>query len=165
MFSAGGPVVGQTLGHYHIESKLGEGGMGIVYSARDTRLDRLVAIKVLRPEAVASTKRKKRFVQEAKSASALNHPNIITIYEIDQHDGCDYIVMEYVAGQPLDRLLGRSRLSLREALPYAIQIAGALAAAHEAGIVHRDLKPGNVVVGEKGQVKLLDFGLAKLTEP
>ena len=158
-------MVGQTLSHYHIESKLGEGGMGVVYCARDTRLDRLVAIKVLRPDAVVNPERKKRFVQEAKSASALNHPNIITIYDIDQHDGCDYIVMEYVAGQPLDRLLGRSRLSLREALPYAIQIAGALAAAHEAGIVHRDLKPGNVVVTEKGQVKLLDFGLAKLTEP
>src|SRR5437867_205398 len=138
--------------------------MGVVYRARDAHLDRLVAIKVLRPDAVANPERKKRFVQEAKSASALNHPNIITIYDIDQHDGRDYIAMEYVAGQPLDCLLGRGGFSLREALPCAIQIADALAAAHEAGIVHRDLKPGNIMVTEKGQVKLLDFGLAKLTE-
>jgi len=99
-------MTGQTLGHYRLEALLGEGGMGVVYRARDLHLDRPAAIKVLRPDAVTNPERRKRFVQEAKSASALNHPNIITIYDIDQHDGRDYIAMEYVAGQPLDRLLG-----------------------------------------------------------
>jgi serine/threonine protein kinase/tetratricopeptide (TPR) repeat protein len=158
-------VIGQTLGHYRIEEKLGEGGMGVVYRARDTHLDRLVAIKVLRPDAVANPERKRRFVQEAKSASALNHPNIIHIYDISNDDGADYIAMEYVAGQPLDRLLGPSGLPRTDALKYATQVADALAAAHEAGIVHRDLKPANVMVTGKGHVKLVDFGLAKLTEP
>ena len=108
--------------------------------------------------------RKRRFVQEARAASALNHPNIITIYEIDQADGADFIAMEFVAGKALDRLIPRKGLRLNEALNYAIQVADALAAAHAAGIVHRDLKPGNMMVNESGCVKVLDFGLAKLTE-
>jgi serine/threonine protein kinase len=158
-------MIGRTISHYRIEEKLGEGGMGVVYKARDAHLDRPVAIKVLPPERVADAERKRRFVQEAKAASALNHPNIITIYDIDSFEGADFIAMEYVAGQSLDRLIGHQGLALREALRCAIQIADALAAAHEGGIVHRDLKPGNVMVTEKGQVKLLDFGLAKLAEP
>jgi serine/threonine protein kinase/tetratricopeptide (TPR) repeat protein len=157
-------VIGQTLGHYILEEKLGEGGMGVVYRARDTHLDRLVAIKVLRPDTLANPERKRRFIQEAKSASALNHPNIITVYDISNDGGIDYIAMEYVAGQSLDRLLGLNGLPLAAALQYSAQVADALAAAHEAGIVHRDLKPGNLVVSDKGRVKLLDFGLAKLTE-
>ena len=157
-------MVGQTIAHYEITEKLGEGGMGVVYKARDTHLDRFVAIKVLPPEKVAYPERKRRFVQEAKSASALNHPNIITIYDIDQADGIDYIAMEYAAGKRLDRLIPRHGMPLSEALKYAVQIADALAAAHGAGIVHRDLKPGNVMVTDKSQVKVLDFGLAKLTE-
>ena len=132
--------------------------------ARDSRLDRFVAIKVLPPELMADPDRKKRFVQEAKAASRLNHPNIITIHDIGQVDGLDYIAMEYVAGKTLDELIPRKGMPLKEALPIAIQIADALAAAHGAGIVHRDLKPGNVMVAEGGQVKVLDFGLAKLTE-
>jgi serine/threonine protein kinase len=158
-------MIGQTLGHYRIEAKLGKGGMGVVYRARDTRLERPVAIKVLAAEAVASPERKKRFVQEARAASALNHPNIVHIYDIDQIDGVDFIAMEYVPGHTLaDRMSGRA-LPLVETLKYAVQIADALARAHAAGIVHRDLKPANVMVGEDGRVKLLDFGLAKLVEP
>ncbi len=155
-------MIGQTLGHYRIESKLGEGGMGVVYRAVDTRLDRPVALKVLRADAMANPERKKRFVQEAKAASALNHPNIITIYDIGTADGTDFIAMEFVRGQTLDRLIGRKGLRLQEALSYAAQMADALAAAHAAGITHRDLKPGNVMVTESGLVKLLDFGLAKV---
>jgi len=158
-------MIGQTLAHYRIESKLGEGGMGVVYKARDTHLERPVAIKVLSAEAVANPERKKRFVLEARAASALNHPNIITVHDIDTVNGIDFIAMEYVPGATLGECIGRRGLRLVETLKYAIQIADALAAAHAAGIVHRDLKPANVMVTEKGSVKLLDFGLAKLTEP
>src|ERR1035438_2941322 len=161
-------MIGQTLGHYRIDSKLGEGGMGVVYRAFDTHLDRAVAIKVLRPDAIASPERKRRFVQEAKSASALNHPGIIHIYDIDTAnlpDGpTDFIAMEFVPGKTLGQCIGKSGLSLKDTLKYGIQIADALARAHAAGIVHRDLKPANVIVTGDGRVKLLDFGLAKLTE-
>src|SRR5215831_10605555 len=158
------PMIGQMLGHYRIEAKLGEGGMGVVYRAFDTHLDRSVAIKILRVDATTSPERKRRFVQEAKAASALNHPNIVHIYDISSSDGTDFIAMEFVAGKTLDQLIGKSGLSLKDTLKYAIQIADALGRAHSAGIVHRDLKPGNIIVGEDGRVKLLDFGLAKLTE-
>ncbi len=157
-------MVGRTLSHYKILEKLGEGGMGEVYRARDTRLDRTVAIKVLRPEALSNPDRKRRFEQEAKSASALNHPNIITIHDIDTADGVEFIVMEYVDGHPLDRLIAGGALTLAQALDYAVQTAAALAAAHEAGIVHRDVKPANLLVARQGYVKVVDFGLAKLTE-
>jgi Tol biopolymer transport system component/predicted Ser/Thr protein kinase len=152
----------QKLTHYQILEKLGEGGMGVVYKARDHRLDRLVAIKMLPPEKMADPQRKRRFAQEARAASGLSHPNIITIYEIDQAEGADFIVMEYVAGRTLDQLIPRRGLTLGEVLHYATQIADALAAAHAAGIVHRDLKPSNIIVGPGGRVKVLDFGLAKL---
>jgi Tol biopolymer transport system component/predicted Ser/Thr protein kinase len=158
-------MIGQKLGHYQVLEKLGEGGMGVVYKARDTHLDRFVALKVLPAERVADPERRRRFVQEAKAASALNHSNIVTIYDIDQADGIHFISMEYVAGKTLADLIGRKGLKLNETLKYAVQIADALAAAHAAGIVHRDLKPANVMVTEKGIVKVLDFGLAKLTEP
>jgi eukaryotic-like serine/threonine-protein kinase len=157
-------MLGRTLGPYQIESKLGEGGMGVVYRALDPRLDRAVAIKILRPDAALSEDRKRRFIQEAKAASALNHPNIVHIYDIGEADGVGYIAMEFVQGNTLDRLIGKTGLSLRDTLKFAIQIADALARAHAAGIVHRDLKPSNVVVDDDGRVKLLDFGLAKLTE-
>ena len=161
-------MIGQTLGHYRIDARLGEGGMGVVYRAFDTHLDRAVAIKVLRPDVIASPDRKRRFVQEAKSASALNHPGIVHIYDIDiAHlpDGpTDFIAMEFVPGKTLDKCIGKNGLSLKDALKYGIQIADALARAHAAGIVHRDLKPANIIVGDDGRVKLLDFGLAKLTE-
>src|ERR1700674_4208820 len=157
-------MVGQTISHYRILEKLGEGGMGVVYKARDTRLDRFVAIKVLSAHAVSNPERRLRFVQEAKSASALNHPNIITIYDIDTTGEVAFIAMEYVDGKTLGQLIGPKGLRLSEALPYAVQIADALAAAHAARIVHRDIKPANIMVTEKGVVKVLDFGLAKLTE-
>ena len=162
-------MVGTTLWSYRIESKIGAGGMGVVYKAVDSRLDRPAALKVLPANALASADRQKRFVQEAKTASSLNHPNIVTIYDINTQevDGqpVQYIAMEYVAGETLDKLIGRKGLRMREVLKYAIQIADALAAAHAAGVVHRDLKPGNIMVTPQGLVKILDFGLAKLTGP
>jgi eukaryotic-like serine/threonine-protein kinase len=157
-------LVGQTISHYRITDKLGEGGMGVVYKAEDTHLDRFVAIKVLPPEKVANPERKRRFVQEARAASALNHPNIITVHDIDSSDGVVFMVMEYVAGKPLNELIRRGRVRLNEALQYAVQIADALSAAHEADIVHRDLKPGNIMLGDDDRIRVLDFGLAKLVE-
>src|SRR5215469_11296280 len=161
-------MIGQTLGHYRIHSKLGEGGMGVVFKACDTHLDRAVAIKVLRLEGTTNPDRKRRFILEAKAASALNHPNIIHIYDIDTavlpEGAVDYIAMEFVPGRTLGQCIGRNGLTLKETLGIGIQIADALATAHAAGIVHRDLKPSNVIVTEQGSVKLLDFGLAKLVE-
>jgi serine/threonine protein kinase len=157
--------IGHTILHYKVLEKIGEGGMGIVYKALDTHLQRPVAIKVLPPEIVGDRERRRRFAQEARAASALNHPNIITIYDIDQSEGADFIAMEYVAGKPLSELIRDKGLPLREVLQYAVQIAGALEKAHGAGIVHRDLKPANIMVTGDGLVKILDFGLAKLTQP
>ena len=158
-------MIGQALGHYRIEAKLGEGGMGVVYRAHDTHLDRPVAIKVLRPTSTANPERRRRFQQEARAASALNHPHIIHIYDIASSAGMDYIVMEFVDGKTLDQLIARNGLPVKELLKYAVPVAGALACAHAAGIVHRDLKPANIMIGADGCVKLLDFGLAKLIEP
>jgi serine/threonine protein kinase len=158
-------MIGQTIDHYRIESKLGEGGMGVVYQARDTHLDRLVAIKVLPPDKVADPGRRQRFVQEAKAASALNHPNIVTIYDIRAEGGVDFIVMEYIAGRTIEEAIASKGMRPAQVLKYAVQIADALAKAHGAGILHRDLKPSNIMVTEEGRVKILDFGLAKLLEP
>jgi Tol biopolymer transport system component len=157
-------AAGRTLGPYEVLAPLGAGGMGEVYRARDTRLERDVAIKVLPAERVADESRRRRFVQEAKAASALNHPHIVTIHEIESADGIDFIVMELVPGKTLDALIPHQGMRLGEALRVAIPVADALAAAHGRGIVHRDLKPGNVMVTPDGVVKVLDFGLAKLTE-
>ncbi len=159
-------MVGKTLLSYRIEAKLGAGGMGVVYRAVDSRLDRKVAIKVLPASALSSADRERRFVQEAKAASSLNHPNIVTIYDINtqelEGESIQYIAMELVAGETLHHLIGGKGLRIRDALKYATQIADALAVAHAAGIVHRDLKPSNVMVTPQGLVKILDFGLAKL---
>jgi serine/threonine protein kinase len=153
---------GSVIGPYRILETLGVGGMGEVYRARDTRLERDVALKVILPGKTADPERRKRFVQEARSASSLNHPGIVAIYDIGEANGMDYIAMELVRGATLDARIPRKGMRPAQALPVAIQIADALAAAHAAGIVHRDLKPGNVMIGEDGRVKLLDFGLAKL---
>ena len=155
----------RTLSHYRILEKLGAGGMGVVYRAQDLHLDRLVALKVLPADKVSDPERCRRFVQEAKAASALNHPNIVTIYDIDQAEGEYFMAMEFVSGKTLGELIGSKGLRLKDALQYAIQIADALGKAHAAGIVHRDLKPANVMVTDDGLVKVLDFGLAKLVEP
>jgi serine/threonine protein kinase len=153
---------GTRLGSYEVVSLVGAGGMGEVYRARDTRLGREVAIKVLPAERLTDPDRRRRFVQEAQAASALNHPHIITIYEIESANDTDFIVMEYVRGKSLDALIPRQGMRLNEALRIAIAVADALAAAHARGIVHRDLKPANVIVGGDGTVKVVDFGLAKL---
>lgn len=154
----------KRLLHYQLLEKIGEGGMGVVYKARDTRLDRLVAIKILPRDKVSDPARRRRFIQEAKAASALNHPNIVTIHEVAAAAGVHFIVMEFVEGRTLDKLVRPHGLPPEQVLLYAIPIAGALARAHEAGIVHRDLKPQNIMVRDDGLVKLLDFGLAKLVE-
>ena len=153
---------GAHLGPYEVLALIGAGGMGEVYRARDPRLERDVAIKVLPADRVADEGRRRRFVQEAQAASALNHPHIITIHEIDTADDRDFIVMEYVRGKSVDALIPRQGMRLSEALRIAIPVADALAAAHARGIIHRDLKPANVMVGTDGAVKVLDFGLAKL---
>jgi eukaryotic-like serine/threonine-protein kinase len=154
----------RTVSHYELLEKIGEGGMGVVWKARDTRLGRFVAVKFLPPDFASNEERKRRFAQEARAASALNHPRITTIYDIDHADGSDFIVMEYVPGKTLDQLIPPKGMKILDAVRYAIQIADALSAAHAAGIVHRDLKPTNILVNETGQIKVLDFGLAKLSD-
>jgi eukaryotic-like serine/threonine-protein kinase len=158
-------IAGSKLGPYVILSPLGAGGMGEVYRARDPRLSREVAVKILPGDRLADEDRRRRFLQEARAASALNHPNIVTIHEVGSADGIDFIVMEYVRGKTLDALIPRQGMRLAEVLKAAIPIADALAMAHAKGIVHRDLKPANVVVSSEGVVKVLDFGLAKLGTP
>src|SRR5215831_13780864 len=157
-------MTGSVIGHYEILEKLGEGGMGVVYKARDTRLNRFVAIKLLPADKLADEDRLRRFTREARTASALNHPNIVTIHDIASDGGRPYIVMEYVAGKTLDDLIPRKGIRLNETLKIAVQIADALAAAAAAGVIHRDIKPGNVMVNDSGLVKVLDFGLAKLAK-
>jgi serine/threonine-protein kinase len=161
-------MTGRSLGRYRILESLGAGGMGAVYRAHDTHLDRAVALKILTPGTAADEKQKARFVREAKAASALNHPNIVTIYDIGQAEGLDFIAMEYISGRTLRDLIASRQLPVCEALDYAIQIVHALDAAHAAGIVHRDVKPANIMItgtppGSR-QVKILDFGIAKLLE-
>jgi serine/threonine protein kinase/tetratricopeptide (TPR) repeat protein len=155
----------KNLGHYELEEKLGSGGMGVVYKARDKHLDRWVAVKILRADKVIDQERKRRFIYEAKWASSLNHPNVITIHDIGEENETLYMVMELVGGKSLHELIPDEGLPVETAMKYASQIVDALAVAHGAGIVHRDLKPANIMVNERGLVKILDFGLAKLVEP
>ncbi|HXM80057.1 MAG TPA: protein kinase, partial [Thermoanaerobaculia bacterium] len=158
-------AVGSRLGPYEVLSPLGAGGMGEVWKARDTRLERTVAVKVLPTATASDPERRRRFEQEARSASALNHPNILTVYDIGESDGTIYIAMELVKGKTLRELVAPGELlPTKKLLDFAVQIAEGLAKAHAAGIVHRDLKPENLMVSKDGYVKILDFGLAKLTE-
>jgi serine/threonine protein kinase len=157
-------IVGQTIAHYQVLARIGEGGMGVVYKAHDFHRQCFVALKVLPHDRIADEERKRRFIQEARTASALNHPNIITVHDIACDGGLDYIAMEFVDGKTLDELIGHKCMKLGDVLKYGVQIADALAAAHAAGIIHRDLKPANIMVMDSGRVKVLDFGLAKLVE-
>jgi serine/threonine-protein kinase len=157
-------MVGRTVLQYQFLEKLGAGGMGEIYRAQDTRLNRFVAIKVLTPESSGDPDRRRRFLQEAQAASALNHPNIIIIHDIISEEGKEFMVMEYVVGKTLVDLIPKGGLRAPLALKYAVQMADALSSAHAIGIVHRDLKPANVMATETGLVKILDFGLAKLTD-
>jgi serine/threonine protein kinase/tetratricopeptide (TPR) repeat protein len=155
---------GKHLGRYEIRSKIGAGGMGEVYLARDLKLNRTVALKFLPAEVAADEKRMQRFIQEARTASALNHPNIVTVFEIDDDNNPPYIASEFIDGETLRERLSRERVSVNETIDFAIQIASALVAAHEAGIVHRDIKPENVMIRRDGIVKVLDFGIAKVVD-
>jgi serine/threonine protein kinase len=162
-------TAGQQVSHYQIQEKLGEGGMGAVYRAYDTQLRRAVALKVLPPEYASDPERRSRLLREARAASALNHPNIVNIYEVGSDNGVDFIAMEFIEGKSLHDIIPARGLPLGKALDYAVQIASGLAKAHAAGVVHRDLKPGNIMLtgpasGHPGLVKLLDFGLARRVE-
>src|SRR5437870_2518758 len=157
-------IAGTQLGHHTIISQLGAGGMGEVYLAQDTKLDRKVALKILPADVASHRDRMERFVREARSAARLNHPNIAHIYEIEEVNGVHFIAMEFIDGVTLRLRLKATGMRLSEALDVTTQIASALVAAHRAGIIHRDLKPENVMLTAEGHVKVLDFGLAKLTE-
>src|SRR5574338_468354 len=157
-------MIGTVFGHYRIVEQIGEGGMGMVFKAQDLNLDRFVAIKILHEESTRDLMRRRRFELEAKSASSLQHPNIVTIHDIGWDNDAEYIVMEYLKGKTLDAVIGHKALPLLRALNIATQVAGAISKAHGAGIIHRDLKPSNIMIQDDDHVKILDFGLAKLMD-
>jgi eukaryotic-like serine/threonine-protein kinase len=158
-------MIGRTLKHYKIETLLGSGGMGVVYRARDTRLERPVALKLLKPELVADPERRDRFLREARAAAAVSHPSIAQVYDIDEDGGTTFIAMEFIDGRTISRLIAEGELDLLGSVEIALQVAEGLAKAHEANIIHRDIKSDNIMVTRDGHAKLLDFGLAKLLDP
>ncbi|MGB3564785.1 MAG: serine/threonine-protein kinase, partial [Thermoanaerobaculia bacterium] len=155
-------MIGKTLSHFKILDKLGEGGMGAVYLAEDLELNRQVALKVLPAEMASDPERLSRFEREAKAVAALNHPNIVTIYSVEEADQVRFISMELVKGKSLEQMIGPRGLPVEQFFTIAAPLADALSAAHQSGITHRDLKPANIMVTDEGRVKVLDFGLAKL---
>src|SRR5262245_6919988 len=159
---ASGIAPGTPLAHYRILTRLGAGGMGEVYLADDTNLGRRVALKILPEELAADSSRLHRFIQEARAAAALSHPNVAHIYEIGEASGLHFIAMEFIEGQPVDAAFGRAPADAERVIEIAVQCAEAIEEAHAKGIVHRDLKPGNIMLTARGQVKIVDFGLARI---
>ena len=157
-------MVGRTISHYKITDKLGEGGMGVVYKAQDTKLERTVALKFLAGHLLNDEEAKARFLREAKAAAGLDHPNICTVHEIGEAEGRTFLSMAFIEGDSLEARIEQGPLPLKEALDIGRQIAEGLEAAHEKGVVHRDIKPANVMVDAKGRTTIMDFGLARLTE-
>src|SRR3990172_4254881 len=155
-------MIGQTISHYKITAKLGEGGMGEVYLATDTSLDRQVALKFLPESLQKDPEARERLIREAKAGSRLHHPNILTIHAVEHHDGRDFIVMEYVEGKPLTESSRDAHRSIPQVLDLAIAVADGLQKAHAAGVIHRDLKPANILIDSDGVPRLVDFGLAKV---
>ena len=158
-------MIGKTLSHYRILDMIGEGGMGVVYRAHDTRLERDVALKVLPAGVLTDDDAKKRFRKEALALSKLNHPNIATVFDFDTQDGTDFLVMEYITGNTLDKMVSTGPLFEKEIVRLGAQLVEGLTAAHDQGVLHRDLKPANLRVTPDGRLKILDFGLAKLLRP
>ena len=165
MYSTGFTLIGRTLAHYKVVAAVGSGGMGQVYRATDTKLNRDVALKVLPPEMASNPERLDRFQREAKALAALDHHGIVVVHSVEEADGIHFITMQLVEGQSLDRLIPQEGFALEQLLEIAIPFADALSAAHEKGIIHRDLKPANIMISESGRVKVLDFGLAKVADP